>query len=317
MLSEQNTTDPPNPSPDPPRRRGLKGFLISAVLLLLIYGKELAELVRYSFGVDLHSHVPLIPMVSAYLIHQEKARWPLSCGSSPGMATLAALPGAVTLALRLGVTGLSQNDSLALGAFSFLCFLVAAGFFFLGRIWLQRLAFPVGFLIFMVPIPDAVAAGMERFLMTASAGGAETLYTVAGVPFVRAGQIFELPGINLEVARECSGIRSSWALFITSVLAAHMFLRSPLKRLTLVLAVLPLGILRNAFRVLVLGWLCVNRGPYMIHSDIHHRGGPIFFVLSLIPFALLLWGLRRMETKSSAGDEYPEKPALPKKFFFE
>jgi exosortase/archaeosortase family protein len=57
-----------------------------------------------------------------------------------------------------------------------------------------------------------------------------------------------------------------------------------------------LGIIRNAFRVLTIALLCVHVDTRMIHHWIHQHGGPIFFVLSLIPFSLLLLYLRRSET---------------------
>ena len=113
----------------------------------------------------------------------------------------------------------------------------------------------------------------------------------------RQGQVFVLPGIDLEVARECSGIRSTWVLLITSLLASYLFLQNPWRRAVLVAAVIPLGILRNGFRVLVIGLLCVHEGPHMIDSIVHKRGGPFFFALSLIPLFLLAWWLRRKEVK--------------------
>jgi exosortase/archaeosortase family protein len=59
--------------------------------------------------------------------------------------------------------------------------------------------------------------------------------------------------------------------------------------------VFPLAIIRNSFRIVVIGLLCVHVSPEMIDSFIHRRGGPIFFALSLIPlFGLLIW-LRRQE----------------------
>jgi exosortase/archaeosortase family protein len=106
-----------------------------------------------------------------------------------------------------------------------------------------------------------------------------------------------LPNIALRVAQECSGIRSSWVLFITSVLASYLFLRSPWRRAVLVLFIFPLAILRNGFRIMVIGLLCVHIGPEMIHSIIHRRGGPLFFALSLIPLFLLPWWLWRGERK--------------------
>jgi exosortase/archaeosortase family protein len=84
-------------------------------------------------------------------------------------------------------------------------------------------------------------------------------------------------------------------LFITSLIASHLFLESPWRRIVLVAFVIPLAIVRNGFRILVIGLLCVHFGPHMIDSVIHHRGGPLFFVLSLGPLFLLLAWLRRQE----------------------
>ena len=104
----------------------------------------------------------------------------------------------------------------------------------------------------------------------------------------------------LEVARECSGIRSTIVLFITSVLASNLFLQSTSRRIALVALVIPLAIARNGFRILVIGLLCVHIGPHMIDSFIHHRGGPIFFVLSLIPLSFVLFLLRRHDKRVDA-----------------
>jgi exosortase/archaeosortase family protein len=115
---------------------------------------------------------------------------------------------------------------------------------------------------------------------------------------LRQGLEFLLPGITIRVAQECSGYNSSCALFLVSLVAGHMFLKSPWKRTWLALAVLPLAILRNGFRITTIALLCVHVGPHMIDSPIHHRGGPIFFALSLIPFFAFLWLLRRLERPS-------------------
>jgi exosortase/archaeosortase family protein len=105
-----------------------------------------------------------------------------------------------------------------------------------------------------------------------------------------------LPGITLEVARECSGINSSYVLFITSLIAGQLFLRKPWKRVALALFVIPLAIARNGLRIVTIGWLCVHISPDMIHSIVHRRGGPLFFALSLVPFFLVMLWLRRGET---------------------
>ena len=69
------------------------------------------------------------------------------------------------------------------------------------------------------------------------------------------------------------------------------------------MAVLPLALLRNGFRVFTIGELCVHYGMRMIDSPIHRKGGPVFFVLSLVPFFLLLVWLRRGDRPERSGNE--------------
>ena len=83
----------------------------------------------------------------------------------------------------------------------------------------------------------------------------------------------------------------------------QFILKDAVARFALVAFIIPLAILRNGFRILVIALLCVNIGPQMIHSVIHRRGGPIFFALSLIPLFALLWWLRKGETRAR-----PEEP---------
>jgi exosortase/archaeosortase family protein len=77
-----------------------------------------------------------------------------------------------------------------------------------------------------------------------------------------------------------------------------MFLRTTWRRVLLVLAVIPLGLLRNAVRILVISLLCVHIGPHMINSVIHRRGGPFFFAVSLVPLFAMLWLFRRQELEA-------------------
>jgi exosortase C (VPDSG-CTERM-specific) len=194
---------------------------------------------------------------------------------------------------------LSHNDYLSLIALSFVCLISVGGFLFLGRKSIAAAAFPFAFLIFMVPLPDGLVDWLETASRLASAEAAALFFSIAGTPVLRDGAVFQLPGIVIEVAQECSGIRSSWVLFITSLLASYLFLKSPWRRAVLVSLVIPLAILRNGFRILVIGVLCVQLGPQTINSVIHHRGGPLFFALSLIPLFLLLWWLRNGEGTGS------------------
>jgi exosortase C (VPDSG-CTERM-specific) len=277
----------------------LLGCLSCTALLTVAFIKPLFSLVVHAATTDLDSHILLVPFIFAYLIHLQRKQLPREYISSPGLATVPLVAGLAALAVAwdLSESGwpLSHNDFLALMALSFVCLSAVGGFLFLGRKWMAAAAFPVTFLIFMVPMPDRAAEWLETGSKLASTEVANLFFSIAGVPVLRDGTVFQLPGITFEVAQECSGIHSSWVLFITSLLASHLFLQSPWRRIVLVALVIPLGILRNGFRILVIGLLCVHEGPEMIHSFIHRRGGPVFFVLALIPLLFLLWWLRKGE----------------------
>ena len=206
--------------------------------------------------------------------------------------------GLIALAGAIALRGsFSVNDNLALVTLAYVSFLWAGGFLFLGLKWMAAAAFPAAFLIFLVPLPDRAVYGLERASAIASAEAAAVFFNLSGTPLFREGMLLGLPGITLEVAQECSGIRSSWVLLITSLVGSHLFLQSPWRRLALVAFVIPLAIVRNGFRIFVIGMLCVRVGPHMIDSVIHRRGGPIFFVLSLVPLFLWLTWLRRRERR--------------------
>jgi exosortase C (VPDSG-CTERM-specific) len=268
--------------------------------LLLVFLRPLTSLAVCAAGSEIHSHILLVPFISAYLIYIRRKQMPADYGTSPGFASVALLVGLAALFVGWGGVSvrlhLSQNDTLSVLALSFFCFVVAFGFFFLGRKWMAASAFPVAFLIFLVPLPDGVVDWLETASKLASAEAAYLFFRLSGTPVLRDGTIFQLPGMVVEVAQECSGIRSSLVLFITGLLASNLLLKSPWRRAVLVAAVIPLGIVRNGIRILVVSLLCVHVGPHMIHSDIHRRGGPVFFAFSLIPLFILLWWLRRGES---------------------
>jgi exosortase C (VPDSG-CTERM-specific) len=289
----------------PPKQRQkwrFWGGACFAIVLLAVFAQPLLALLNHAAGSKLHSYILLIPFVSAYLLYLRRDQLPKNYVVDLPLAI-------VSLAAGLGVFGFTywldfagrapaNNDHLVLLTLSFLCCLAAGGFFFFGRVWMRAAAFPVAYLIFMVPMPDAMAEAIEKASISASAEVANFLFHLSGTPFLRGGNIFQLPNITIEVAQECSGIRSTWVLFMTSILAANLFLKTRWRRFVLVAFVIPLAILRNGFRILVIGLLCVNIGPQMIHSLIHRRGGPVFFVLSLIPLLLVLWWLRKGDVRA-------------------
>jgi exosortase C (VPDSG-CTERM-specific) len=273
-----------------------------AIVLVAAFAQPLLVLIRYAAGSQLYSYILLVPFVSAYLLYLRRNQLPKNYSIDLPLAILSLTIGLGVLAftwwLHFAERAPANNDYLVLLTLSFLCCLAAGGFFFFGRGWMRSAAFPLAYLIFMVPMPDAMADALETASKYASAEVANLFFHLSGMPFLRSGLIFQLPNITIEVAQACSGIRSSWVLFMTSILAANLFLKTPWRRFALVVFVIPLAILRNGFRILVIGLLCMHMGPQMIHSPIHSHGGPLFFVLSLIPFFVVLWWLHRGDPRT-------------------
>ena len=275
------------------------GWGIYLAILCGAFALPLREFVTYARHSEVHSYVLLIPFVSAYLIYIRWKHLSRELSTAWGSALLLAVAGAGALLANYHFAALGQNDHMTLIALSFVCFVIAGVLLFLGSKWARSAMFPLFFLAFMIPLPEAAVDLLENASKEASAEVANWLFLISGTPFLRNGTFFQLPGITIAVAKECSGIRSSLVLVITSLLAANMFLCTTWRRALLVCAVIPLGLLRNGLRILVISLLCVHIGPEMINSVIHRRGGPFFFAASLIPLFLLLWWLRRGEVTAT------------------
>jgi exosortase C (VPDSG-CTERM-specific) len=269
------------------------GWILAATVA---FGQPLIRLMVHAAQSDLHSYIPLVPLVTCYLLSIRRRSLETEYRSSIRGTVILGAIAAATLAAGIAFGArLSVNDGLALMALAYVSTIAAGGFLFLGSKWMASAAFPVAFLLFMVPLPDGAVNLLEHASVMGSADVSAFLFRITGTPLVRDDTVFMLPGIVVKVAQECSGIRSSWVLFITSLVASHLFLESPWRRFVLVAFVIPLAIVRNGFRILVIGLLCVHVGPHMIDSVIHRQGGPLFFALSLVPLFLLLAWLRRQE----------------------
>jgi exosortase C (VPDSG-CTERM-specific) len=285
-------------------RRRLGGLAASSLALLLCFGWPLFRLMRFAASSELYSYIILIPIISLYLVWIQKERVPNDSAPDKKLFILFTIAGLAVLAsygavARFGI-GLAKDDALALTTLSFVLLLWGICCWFLGRQAVRSIAFPLGFLILMVPFPIFLRSWIEAALQQWSAIAALGMFRLTGTPVFYHDLIFQLSDITLRVAPECSGIHSSVALLITSILAGHLFLRSRWRRSALAAAVLPLAILRNGFRIFTIGELCVHVGPQMIDSSIHHKGGPIFFALSLVPFLVFLFFLIKSERPRGA-----------------
>lgn len=263
----------------------------------------LSRWARFVAGSELYSHALLVPLICAYFI---KLRWGQLSSSRAHQpvrlifVAITVLSGCLLNSFFPFLATLSAQNYAALSAslfwLSLVCLCASKG----GLENLRSLAFPLGFFCFIIPLPESVEGGVNFALQYGSAKVGLFLFQLVGTPVYTSDLIFKLPGISLQVAPECSGIHSSLALFIVSIVAGYLLLTAWPKRILLASVVLPLAALRNGFRIFVIGELCVHRGAEMIDSNIHHHGGPVFFILSLMPLTLTGWLLIRSERRISS-----------------
>jgi exosortase C (VPDSG-CTERM-specific) len=284
---------------NPAHAAQLRRFALATGVLIICFALPLWQLFRFALNGQLYSYIILVPFISLYLLWLKRTTLPVSLRPAFPMSAVFLLSGLVLTAaywlwfrpdLRL-----AYDDYLAVMTTCFLLFFYGISSFFWGMQTLRAAAFPLAFLIFLVPVPSAGVQAINSFLQAGSALTAAVFFTLTGTAYFQNGLVFQLADIRLQIAPECSGIHSTMVLLITSLLAGYIFLRTSWKRALLTFVVIPLGLLRNGFRVFVIGQMCIHMGPQMIDSPIHHRGGPIFFVLSLIPLFLLLLILQKSE----------------------
>jgi len=253
---------------------------------LLLCGSRLGALFRYAWSEDSSSHIVLIPIISLYFGWLERKRIFASIGSSliSGLAT--GLSGVILFLVaaspRLHLQG---NEPLSLSAFSIVIIWTALFFICYGASALRAAAFPFLFLLLMIPIPDPALDKITYLLQRGSTEIAWLIFKTVQVPVLRQGFVLSVPGVTIEVAKECSSIRSSMALLITCILAAHLYLRTPWKVLLFVLLSLPLSVIKNGIRIATLTLLSLYVNPDFLYGKLHRQGGFVFFFLTL----LMLW----------------------------
>ena len=284
----------------PPSRRSHVRFTVGALLITVGFALPLWSLFRLALKSEIHSHILLIPFIFIYLWRTSAPSLPVarSPKSSPLAPAVAGFLGLIAIAAYwfLGTTGrIAPSDALSLSTTAFLLFLLTLALATLGWPALRPRLFALCFTLFFIPLPEIAINALSIGLQKASADAADVMISLTGMPYLRDGLIFQFSTLAVRVAEECSGVRSTFVLFITSLLAGHLFLRSGWKKALLAFAIFPIGILRNGFRVTTISWLTVNVDSGIIDGPLHHHGGPVFFLLSLLPLFALLWLLRRSD----------------------
>jgi exosortase len=284
-------------------------FILFSVGLLAVMAGPIKALIRYALDTEnTHaSQIVLIPFICGTLIYLNRSKIFASVRYAVLPALVPIIAGvALFIAGRtVGLQFKEEGDQLALMASSLVVLWVAGFLLFYGTTAFKAALFPLLFLVFCIPIPSFILAYTIATLQLWSANMSYVLIKLSGTPVLRDGMIFKLPNLVIEVAPQCSGIRSGISILISSLLAGHLFLHTMWRRGLLVLIAIPVLIFKNALRIGTLSYLAVHVDKQILTSEWHTEGGIPFFVLGL----LLLYPVLALLIRSESKRRKPTDPA--------
>lgn len=273
--------------------------IVTFVLLVLLsttcLWRFFANTLTLSLRRDEYTHIALIlPICAALLwVKWNSLKSALSWDWRAGVFLASA---AIMIFLASSVfLPLTPDQRLATGMLSLVILWIAGFVLCFGMKAARALLFPLGFLFWMIPLPSVVVTSIVQVLQRGSAILTALFFQIAAVPISRDGVILTIPGLTIEVAKECSSIRSSLMLLVTTMVLAHVLLRSTWRKVIVVLIAIPLSLAKNAVRIFTIATLGTQVDPGFLTGHLHHDGGVVFFGLTLGVILLVIWRLRRTE----------------------
>jgi len=285
-------------------------FILYSLLLIALMAGPLRALLQYAMDTEnTHaSQIVLIPFITAALIYLNRAKifdnveYAVLPAVLPIIAGVALFIASKTVGLQFKEVG----DQLVLMTSSLVVLWIGGFLLFYGTTAFKTALFPLLFLVFCIPIPKFILDRTVATLQLWSANMAYVLIRLSGTPVYRVStMVFRMPNLSIEVAPQCSGIRSGISILISGLLAGHLFLRTYWRRGLLVLIAIPVLIFKNALRIGTLSYLAIHADKKILESEWHKEGGIPFFVLGLILLYPVLAMLIRSEAKNKTKSGEP------------
>lgn len=265
--------------------------VILSGFFLLLYASVFEHLVQQWWADPDYGHGFFVPLFSAWVSWRERKRW-LRSEIEFSSFGLLAMGGAVGL-LLLG----SLGAELFITRLSMLVMLAGMILFLVGWRVLRAVSFPLGYLIFMIPIPVILYNQITFPLQLIASRLATFWLEVVRVPVLRDGNILMLSNYSLEVVEACSGIRSLMSLISLAVAYGYLFVPRRWVRNLLVILMVPSAIVSNAIRIMGAGAMAHRFGPDAAEGFLHTFSGWVIFVTALILMVACHWLLQHIGKK--------------------
>ena len=271
-------------------------FLVFWLASAAVFWAPLRQLLALSWNDEEYTHLLVMPCIAAGLIWWARDRVFRAAAPQVGIGAPLALFAGVSGWLLFRILSPSHADYALSAAILSAVLTWAAGFLLCyGASALRSARFALSLLVLTIPIPPVLMAKIVVLLQTWSSDLVYFLFNLTGTPFFRHGFIFDLPGIGIEVAKECSSIHSFWALLITALLVGHFALRSLAAKVCLSIFVTPIAVFTNAVRIVMIWFLATHVDIGFMYGNLHRNGGILFSLISLSLLMSLLWILRKLD----------------------
>ena len=260
-------------------------------LILLLYAAVIKSLVAQWWTDADYGHGFFVPLFSGYILWHTRERW-TKVEVKPSNFGFVVIVGAIAL-LLLG----SLGAELFTGRFSLLVLLAGMILFLAGWKMLRAVSFPLGYLIWMIPMPVIIYNQITFPLQLIASRLATAWLELAQVPVLRDGNILIMSNYSLEVVEACSGIRSLMTLMALAV--AYGYLVSPRRWVRYVLAafMVPIAIVTNAIRLMGAGLMAHRFGPAAAEGFLHQFSGWAIFLVALLLMFGSYWILQHISER--------------------
>lgn len=198
-----------------------------------------------------------------------------------------------------------RQDYMVISTFALIPFLYG----FIGVIYgrkVQRLVlFPILYLLLLVPPPFALLDRVTLPLRYISAFGVEKIFRLFNFPITREGLGYVIEGQQMMIDEACSGFRSLITMLSLGLVYAYTIRSKIIKKVVLVLSIIPLALMGNILRVMVISLIAINFSKEAAQGFMHSFSGVVVFLFIVLGFVGIeaLWGRKEIEGKSK-GEEF-------------
>lgn len=250
--------------------------------LLLMFSLTLQDLFRDNeaglWAKDAHSHGPIMLAVALWLLI---TRW-REFNDTAGPAASSALAWPV---FAVGSACFVVGRALGIiyfEVFAFIPMMMGVVLLTGGARLLNKLKFPLFFLIFMVPIPAFVLEPFSQFIKLHISTAVTEILWFFGYPISHTGVVINIGPYQLLVADACAGMRTLFMLEAMGIFYLNVSRHSSaLRNVTLGLLIIPISFTSNMIRVIFLALLTYHFGDEVGQGFLHGFAGAVLFLVGL------------------------------------